>query len=56
MGKYILKRILIAIPVLIGITLVIMRLCVFAGSPLEMLKGPRISDAALQAKEDCGRP
>lgn len=51
MGKYILKRILIAIPVLIGITLIDYAIMCLAGSPLEMLKGPRISDAALQAKE-----
>ena len=51
MGKYILKRILIAIPVLIGITLIDYAVMCLAGSPLEMLKGPRISDAALQAKE-----
>ena len=51
MGKYILKRILIAIPVLIGITLIDYAIMCLAGSPLEMLKGPRVSDAALQAKE-----
>lgn len=51
MGKYILKRILIAIPVLIGITLIDYAIMCLVGSPLEMLKGPRISDAALQAKE-----
>ena len=51
MGKYMLKRILIAIPVLIGITLIDYAIMCLAGSPLEMLKGPRISDAALQAKE-----
>ena len=51
MGKYILKRILIAIPVLIGITLIDYAIMCLAGSPLEMLKGPRISDAALLAKE-----
>lgn len=51
MGKYIIKRILIAIPVLIGITLIDYAIMCLAGSPLEMLKGPRISDAALQAKE-----
>ena len=51
MGKYILKRILIAIPVLIGITLIDYAIMCLAGSPLEMLKGPRISDAALRAKE-----
>ena len=51
MGKYILKRILIAIPVLIGITLIDYAIMCLAGSPRVMLKGPRISDAALQAKE-----
>ncbi len=51
MGKYILKRIMVAIPVLIGITLIDYAIMCLAGSPLEMLKGPRISDAALQAKE-----
>lgn len=40
MGKYILKRILIAIPVLIGITLIDYAIMCLAGSPLEMLKGP----------------
>ena len=51
MGKYILKRIMVAIPMLIGITLIDYAIMCLAGSPLEMLKGPRISDAALQAKE-----
>ena len=55
MGKYILKRILIAIPVLIGITLIDYAIMCLAGSPLEMLKGPRISDAALQAKDTISR-
>lgn len=36
---------------LIGITLIDYAIMCLAGSPLEMLKGPRISDAALQAKE-----
>lgn len=51
MGKYIFKRILIAIPVLIGITIIDYAIMCLAGSPLEMLKGARISEAALQAKE-----
>jgi len=37
MGKYILKRILIAIPVLIGITIIDYVIMCIAGSPLEML-------------------
>ena len=50
MGKYILKRILIAIPVLIGITMIDYGIMCLAGSPLEMLQGPRISEAAVEAK------
>ena len=51
MLKYILKRILVAIPVLIGITIVDYAIMSVAGSPLAMLKGPRVSEAALAAKE-----
>ncbi len=51
MGKYIIKRILIAIPVLIGITIIDYAIMCLAGSPLEMLQGPRISEAAVQARE-----
>lgn len=51
MGKYILKRILIAIPVLIGITILDYVIMSIAGSPLEMLQGPRVSEAAVEAKK-----
>lgn len=51
MGKYILKRVLIAIPVLIGITIIDYAIMCLAGSPLEMLKGPRVSEAAVEAKK-----
>ena len=51
MGKYILKRILIAIPVLIGITIIDYAFMCLAGSPLEMLQGPRISEYAVALKE-----
>lgn len=50
MWKYILKRILIAIPVLIGITIIDYALMCLAGSPLEMMQGPRVSKAAVEAK------
>ena len=50
MGKYILKRILVAIPVLIGITIIDYVIMCMAGSPLEMLQGPRVSQAAVEAK------
>lgn len=51
MSKYIIKRILIAIPVLIGITMIDYGIMCMAGSPLEMLQGPRISEAAVEAKK-----
>ena len=51
MYKYILKRILIAIPVLIGITIIDYAIMCMAGSPLEMLQGPRISEAAVETKK-----
>lgn len=51
MWKYILKRILIAIPVLLGITVIDYAMMCLAGSPLEMLQGPRISEAAVEAKK-----
>lgn len=51
MSKYILKRILIAIPVLIGITMIDYAIMCLAGSPLEMLQGPRVSEAAVEARK-----
>lgn len=50
MWKYIIKRILIAIPVLIGITIIDYGIMCLAGSPLAMLQGPRVSESALEAK------
>lgn len=50
MMRYIIKRILIAIPVLIGITLLDYIIMGLAGSPLSMMQGPRISQAAVEAK------
>lgn len=40
MSKYIIKRILIAIPVLLGITIIDYAIMCLAGSPLEILQGP----------------
>ena len=51
MGKYILKRILIAIPTLIGITIIDYAIMCMAGNPLEMLQGARISQAAIEAQK-----
>ena len=51
MTKYIIKRLLIALPTLIGITIIDYAIMCFAGSPLEMMQGARISQAAVAAKE-----
>ena len=50
MKKYVLKRLLIAIPTFLGITLFVFTLCYFAtGSPLELLlSDPNISEAEAQ--------
>ncbi|HNW87720.1 MAG TPA: ABC transporter permease [Candidatus Limiplasma sp.] len=50
MMRYIFKRILIAIPVLIGITMLDYLIMSLAGSPLAMMQGPRVSQAAVEAK------
>jgi len=50
MMRYIIKRILIAIPVLIGITMLDYLIMSLAGSPLAMMQGPRVSQAAVEAK------
>ena len=50
MHKYILKRILVAIPVIIGITIIDYLIMSRAGSPLAMMQGPRVSADAIQAK------
>ncbi|MDF2870792.1 MAG: ABC-type dipeptide/oligopeptide/nickel transport system, permease component [Anaerocolumna sp.] len=50
MFKYIIKRILIALPVLLGITIIDFFLMSLAGNPLEMLQGARISQEAIEVK------
>ena len=55
MSKYILKRLLIAIPTLLGITMIDYAIMCFAGSPLEMLQGARISQEALAVREQALR-
>jgi peptide/nickel transport system permease protein len=51
MFKYIIKRILIAIPVLLGITVIDYLIMSLAGSPLAMLQGPRVSQEAVEIKK-----
>ena len=50
MSRYIIKRLLTAIPVLIGITLIDYLIMTLAGNPLEMMVGPRISQAAVDVR------
>jgi len=50
MVKYIIKRILIALPVLLGITIIDYAIMSLAGSPLEMMQGPKLTAAAVEAK------
>lgn len=51
MKKYVIKKILLAIPILFGITIIDFLFMSHAGNPLEMIHGPKISQAALHAKE-----
>lgn len=44
MLKYILKKILLAIPVLLGITIIDFLLMNLAGSPIDMMTGPRMTE------------
>ncbi len=50
MWKYVLKKLLLAIPVLLGITVIDYAIMSLAGSPLDMMVGPRVSEAALAAR------
>ena len=50
MWKYILKKLLVAIPLLLGITVIDYAIMSLAGSPLDMLVGPRISQGTLAAR------
>ena len=50
MGKYIVRKLLLALPVLLGITLIDYAIMCLAGSPLDMMVGPRVSEAALASR------
>ncbi len=52
MWKYILKKILLAVPVLLGITIIDYAIMSLAGSPLEMMAGPRMTEAGLALKAE----
>ena len=47
MLKYILKKVLLALPVLFGITMIDFALMSLAGSPIDMMTGPRMSQEAI---------
>ncbi|MBR6571804.1 MAG: ABC transporter permease [Clostridia bacterium] len=51
MLKYILKKLLLALPVLLGITIIDFALMSLAGSPVEMMNGPRMSQEAIALRE-----
>ena len=52
MWKDILKKILLAIPVLLGITIIDYAIMSIAGSPLEMMSGPRMTEAGIALKAE----
>ena len=45
MRRYILKRLLLAIPVLLGITIIDFLLMNLAGSPIDMMTGPKVTES-----------
>ena len=47
MRKYILKKLLMALPVLLGITIIDYAIMCAAGSPIDMLTGPRMTEQAI---------
>ena len=52
MLKYILRKLLLAIPVLIGITVIDYAIMSLAGSPLDMMTGPRTTEAAIALRAE----
>ena len=50
MWKYVLKKLLLAIPVLLGITIIDYAIMSLAGSPLDMLVGPRVTEGTIAAR------
>lgn len=52
MWKYILKKVLLAVPVLLGITMIDYAIMCLAGSPLEMMTGPRMTEAGIALKAE----
>ena len=49
MRRYVIKKLLLAIPVLLGITIIDYLLMSLAGNPLDMMTGPRVTQEAIAA-------
>ena len=52
MFKYILKKILLAVPILLGITIIDYMIMSLAGSPLDMMVGPRVTRESLAIRAE----
>ncbi|MBE5809196.1 MAG: ABC transporter permease [Clostridiales bacterium] len=52
MWKYILKKLVLAVPVLLGITIIDYAIMSLAGSPLDMLAGPRITQGSIALRAE----
>ena len=50
MWKYVVKKLLLAIPVLLGITIIDYIIMSLAGSPLDMMVGPRVTEGTVAAR------
>ena len=50
MWKYAIRKILLALPVLLGITIIDYAIMCMAGSPLDMMISPRATQEAIAAK------
>ena len=52
MKRYVIRKLLMALPVLLGITLIDYLLMCLAGNPLDMMAGPRITQEAIAFKAE----
>ena len=50
MKRYVLKKLLLALPILLGITVIDYLIMCLAGNPLDMMTGPRITQEAIAVK------
>ena len=52
MRRYVIKKLLLAIPVLLGITIIDYLLMSLAGNPLDMMTGPRVTQEAVAVRAE----